>query len=362
MTLLLCFIISFTISVVLLPVLVDISAKIGAVSEVGGRHVGILPIGRLGGVAVCLGIVSSFLFAFLYISDFSFQISDKYKEIEFVIFGWLLVTFVGLVDDVKRVPASIKFIVQIVGSGAVYLAGFRISVVDFPLIGEVSLGFFGLPITIFWVVGIVNAVNLIDGLDGLAGGVVLSAAVVNLVAALVFKSSISAVLMVSVVGAVSGFLIFNWYPAKIYLGDAGAYSLGYIVAVSALITPIQKISTGVSIFVPILALGFPIIDTTVTMARRLVDGSGIFSPDRFHLHHILLDSGISHKMVVIGLYLFSWVFCSIALIVVLQRQGLIGYCLFLVSVSSFLFWSVLVRNNLRTLCGNFFNRRRNLLK
>jgi len=357
MMLFICLTSSFLVSLNLMPLSVRLASRVGAMSDTGGRHVGSSPIGRLGGTAVCLGIICSLSIAGCYQKWFGGSFSIDIILICGVISGWLIIGLVGLCDDLIRIRAVVKLLVQVVASIVVYYSGVRLTTVEFPIFGVISLGVFGLPLTVGWIVGIVNAVNLIDGLDGLAGGVVLSAAAVNLVAALVFKSYFSAVLMVSVVGAVGAFLLYNWHPAKIYLGDAGAYSLGYLLAVSALMSPIQKVSTGVSLVVPILAVGLPIVEMILTIMRRIINKSGVFSPDRFHLHHLLLDSGMGYKRVVFGLYMFSWVFCSVALVLVLQRQRLVGYILLFFSTVGTLFWSLSVRMYLLRIINDYFKKK-----
>jgi UDP-GlcNAc:undecaprenyl-phosphate GlcNAc-1-phosphate transferase len=258
----------------------------------------------------------------------------------------MIVATVGFWDDVSRLSATVKFGFQIVASLVLYVCGVRFSAIDLPLLEPFQLGWFSLPITILWVVGMINAINLIDGLDGLAGGVLIFAATINLVVACVSGSIITATLMSTIVGAVAGFLLFNWYPAKIYLGDGGAYSMGLMIAVGGLISPMQKVSTGVALMVPVLAAGLPIIDTILVVIRRTVSRRGIFSPDRGHLHHILLDSGISHRRVVIGLYFVCCVFCSIALTLVLHRNRNLGWFLIASSVIGLSFWGLAVKKQL----------------
>jgi UDP-GlcNAc:undecaprenyl-phosphate GlcNAc-1-phosphate transferase len=271
--------------------------------------------------------------------------------------GVILVGGIGFFDDIKRQPAVLKLFVQFCAAIVAFKSGLEITGLDLPFLPPISLGKMSGPITLVWIVGVVNAVNLIDGLDGLAGGVVLFAAIVNLAAAVSFGAIVPSFLMASSVGAVLGFLIYNWYPAKVYLGDGGAYSLGFILSTSALLAPFQKASTGVALLVPVLATGLPIIDTVLTMFRRTLNRRPVFSPDRGHLHHILLDSGISHKRVVIGLYLVSLVLGSIALVIVLNRHRVVGCCLLILSIIGGFLWGLSVKRNLREVVSRLFGRR-----
>lgn len=339
-----------------MPILVKLSRSLGAISEIGGRHVGKQPIGRLGGVGALLGIVVAIAIQIWLDPLFSTAWHHDRLQIIGFISGLSLVAAIGFLDDILRLRAIQKLVVQLVAALICYSFGLKISAVDLPLLKLIQLGWFDLPITVFWIVGIVNAVNLIDGLDGLAGGVLLFASVVNFIAAIGAGAVLPATLMIAMGGAIIGFLIYNWHPAKIYLGDGGAYSLGFILAVVGLLAPMQKASTGIGFLVPILAVGLPVFDTLVTMVRRFVNRRGIFTPDRGHLHHILLDSGISHRRVVIGLYTVCCILCSVALMIVLVRNRDVGYILIAASVSGFFVWGVSVKKQLGKTLSKIFKR------
>ena len=349
-------ILAFCVSVGVMPTVSKASRQLGALSETGGRHVGEVPIGRLGGIGVLLGCLVAILIQAWMNASFRLAVIEYKIQAFGILIGLTIVAIVGFWDDVRRLSATVKFSAQILSALVLYGCGVRISAVDLPLLEPFELGWFSLPVTILWMVGIINAINLIDGLDGLAGGVLLFASMVNLVVAVVSNGVITAVLMGSVVGAVLGFLLFNWYPAKIYLGDGGAYSLGFLIAVSGLISPMHKVSTGIAIVVPVLAAGLPIIDTILVIIRRVATRRGVFSPDRGHLHHVLLDSGISHQQVVIGLYSVCCIFCSIALTLVLHRNRNLGLLLIGVSFSSAILWGLGVRSQLRRALIRFIER------
>ena len=338
--------VAFCVSGGLMPIASKLSRHLGAVSDTGGRHVGEVPIGRLGGIGVLLGCLVALLFSGWADVPFRKALIDYKIQAAGIIISLGIVAAIGFWDDVSRLSATVKFGFQIVATLVLYVCGVRFSAIDLPLLEPFQLGWFSLPITILWVVGMINAINLIDGLDGLAGGVVIFAATINLVVACVSNSVITATLMSTIVGAVVGFMLFNWYPAKIYLGDGGAYSMGLIIAVGGLISPMQKISTGVSIIVPVLAAGLPIIDTILVVIRRILSKRGIFSPDRGHLHHILLDSGISHRRVVIGLYFICCIFCSTALILVINRNRILGCFLIASSITGAIFWGLAAKKEL----------------
>ena len=350
-----CGLVALIVSGAAMPFLVKVSRSFGAVSEIGGRHISNQPIGRLGGIGVLLGFFVAIAIQNLLDPLVSTAWLQYQRQTIGFIAGLILVATVGFWDDIIRLQALPKLVAQVVAAVICYGFGLRISGVDLPLLEPFELGWLSLPITVLWIVGIVNAVNLIDGLDGLAGGVLLFASIVNLVVAIGSGAILPSILMVSMGGAIIGFLLFNWHPAKIYLGDGGAYSLGFILAVSALLAPVQKAATGIAISVPILALGLPVFDTLLTMFRRFISRRGIFTPDRGHLHHILLDAGISHRRVVIGLYTVCCVLCSVSLLVVLSRKPNIGYALLGASVGGFFLWGFSVKRQLRELFSKIFN-------
>jgi UDP-GlcNAc:undecaprenyl-phosphate GlcNAc-1-phosphate transferase len=209
---------------------------------------------------------------------------------------------------------------------------FRIEVVHLPVVGNLSMGIFSLPVTVVWIVGVINAINLIDGLDGLAAGVVFFAGLTNFIVAYLGNQIMVALLMSSMLGAVLGFLFYNFNPARIFMGDSGSYFLGFVLATTSLLGSMQGTSTAVSILVPILALGVPIFDTLFAIVRRFLERRPLFSPDRGHVHHRLLDMGITHRRAVLILYGFSVVLTVAAMGVSLGKSWQAGIAIFCASV------------------------------
>jgi UDP-GlcNAc:undecaprenyl-phosphate GlcNAc-1-phosphate transferase len=176
-----------------------------------------------------------------------------------------------------------------------------------------------------WIVGITNAVNLIDGLDGLAGGIVLFAGPTNFVVALLSHGPFVAMTMAALSGAVLGFLFFNFNPARIFMGDSGSYFLGYALSSAVLVgSASQKTSTAVGLVVPCLALGVPIFDTLFSVVRRFLERRPVFAPDRGHIHHRLLDLGLTHRRAVLLIYALSGVFCIAAVALKVGREWHVG--------------------------------------
>lgn len=249
------------------------------------------PIPRLGGLAIYLGFVLTTL---IFCSTLT-------PTITAILIGGTLIVLLGMMDDIFRLKASVKFIFQI---GVAFIAVWQDIMVERIYIAgnEIEFGAWAIPITVIWIVGLTNAINLIDGLDGLSCGVsAISAASLLLVSILMGDNHAATLLMAILVGSCVGFLPFNLNPAKIFMGDTGALFLGYTLSVIS-IEGVLKMHTLVSFIIPILIFAFPIFDTAFAFIRRILHGKSPFSPDRGHLHHRLIDMGLNQKQTVAILY------------------------------------------------------------
>ncbi len=312
------------VAALLTPVVRRFALAIGAVDIPGGRRVHVSATPRLGGVAIVVAYSVAILFSL------SVGLIGK------LIWSWpalwtflgagLLVAGTGAMDDVRALGAKRKLFVQCVAASCAWLGGVRIaSAIFVPGLGHVVIGGPASYLaTVVWIVAFINAINLIDGLDGLAGGVVFFAAVTNLVVAVVTGNGLAAVLNAALGGAVLGFLFYNFNPATIFMGDTGSMFLGYALGAAALMTGRQKESTVVSLLVPVIALGFPFTDTLLATIRRVIARRSIFAADRQHLHHRLLDLGLTHRRAVLLLYGCSLFLCAAALAVALGRNWQVG--------------------------------------
>jgi UDP-GlcNAc:undecaprenyl-phosphate/decaprenyl-phosphate GlcNAc-1-phosphate transferase len=333
---LLAFVGSLVAATVLTPCVRALAERLGAVSVPGGRHVNARSIPRLGGLALALGWCGPLLLLLFVHGPARSTLVDHEYHLAALMGGGLALCAVGALDDLRGVRAVHKVLAQALAACLAYALGFRIEAIELPLLGTLPMGVFALPVTVAWIVGITNAVNLIDGLDGLAAGVTFFAAFTNLVVAYLSGSAFTALLMAALMGAVVGFLFFNFNPARIFMGDSGSYFLGYLLATSALAGGVQqKASTAVSLLVPVIALGLPIFDTLFSMVRRYLERRPLFSPDRGHIHHRLLELGLTHRRSVMLLYGVSIVFAAGAIAVSLGRSWEVG--LALTSVSLVLF-------------------------
>lgn len=262
-------------------------------------HVGMIP--RIGGLGLVLGFVATYLLGFFLLDD-----SDNQSLRHYCVFAGAIAAFLlGFVDDLCPLGAKSKILVQIGIGLAAYYCGLSIERVAVPLFGfEFELGFFGLLVTVFWYVSMMNLINLIDGLDGLAGGIGLMLMV--LLAFLSFSkgSAFSFILSLGMVGAIIGFLFHNFPPAKVYMGDSGAYMVGFVIAAVSLLNS-EKGAVLAALVAPILALALPIVDVGYAILRRGIKGLPLFRPDREHIHHRLIRSGLSHRNTVLVLYSVS---------------------------------------------------------
>jgi UDP-GlcNAc:undecaprenyl-phosphate/decaprenyl-phosphate GlcNAc-1-phosphate transferase len=276
------------------------------------RKVHDAPIPRLGGLAIAAAFfvpVMGLWFVDNGVSDA--YLSDPYRVIGLV-GGALFVVGVGLLDDLRDLPAWVKLLAQVAVAVAVYFLGYDISRLATPFGFMLELGWFGLPVTVLWIVGVMNAINFIDGLDGLASGVSLFTVVTLFALSLVNGNFVVGMTSVALAGALVGFLRYNFNPATIFMGDSGSLFLGFVLATTA-ISGSAKSSTAVALMIPILALGLPLFDTGMAVVRRLVSGRDVFSADRGHVHHRLLDLGLSHRQVVLALYGVCLLFTLLAL-------------------------------------------------
>lgn len=291
------------------------------------RHLHEAPLPRLGGVAIFGAFVLSLSAALLVASlrpELRFGSSLRILS-TILIPGWLIF-LLGLYDDVRSVGPYFKFAVQAVAAAMLWIGGLRI--LDVPvLFGARQLPWFvGLALTILWVLGITNAFNLIDGLDGLAAGSALFSTLVVFVVALLTHSSLVALMTLALAGAIVGFLRFNFNPATIFLGDCGSLFIGFLLSALAL-EGAQKAPTVIAVAIPVVSFGLPILETSLSVLRRLISGRPVFTADREHIHHKLLQLGLSHRQVVVVLYAVSALFGLLSLFLLWPTGSSLGLVL-----------------------------------
>jgi UDP-GlcNAc:undecaprenyl-phosphate GlcNAc-1-phosphate transferase len=276
------------------------------------RKVHEVPIPRLGGIAIVIAFFVPVFGLFMINNSVSEAYVSDALHVSGLVGGATLTVALGLADDLLNLSARLKLLAQVVIAVGVYFMGYEISQIATPFGFMVQLGWLSLPVTVLWIVGVMNAINLIDGLDGLASGVSLFTVLTLFVLALISGNLVVGLTAASLAGALIGFLRYNFNPASIFMGDSGSLFLGFVLAVTA-ISGSAKSSTIVALMIPLLALGLPLFDTSMAIARRFLSGRPIFSADRGHVHHRLLDLGLSHRQVVLALYGVCLVFTLLAL-------------------------------------------------
>ena len=286
------------ISLITTPVVKSLAFRIGAVDvPKDARRMHKHPIPRMGGLAIFMG----FLFSVLIFIDLTAPLRG-------MLLGAVVIVVLGIFDDIYALGAKFKFMVQIIAALFAVLSGNIITIISNPNIFSSQpyweLGFLSIPFSVIWICAITNAVNLIDGLDGLACGVSAISSMTLLVIALVVSEPQVAILMAALAGGCIGFLPYNMNPAKIFMGDTGSTFLGYVLAVVS-INGLFKSAAIISFAVPFLLLGLPIFDTCFAILRRVSHGQSPMAPDRGHIHHRLIDMGLSQKQAVAVLYVIS---------------------------------------------------------
>src|SRR5258708_5325902 len=289
------FAVSLVVSFVATRQVRDVATQRGWISiPRGGRHVHENPLPRLGGVAIFLAFSFSLLLwlglAWVYPRLLEGLAPATLLRIYVPA---CLIFCLGIYDDLRGAGPYLKFSVQIIAATMLFLGGMRI--LDLPvLFGAHSLPWFlGLPMTVLWVVAVTNAFNLIDGLDGLATGSALFSTMVFFVVGLVNQSWLGSLMSVALAGAILGFLRFNFNPATIFLGDSGSLFIGFVLSALAL-AGAQKAPTLVAVAIPVVSFGLPILETTLSILRRLITGRPVFTADHQHLPYQPPSFGTRH--------------------------------------------------------------------
>ena len=286
--------IAFGIVVLLTPAVGGFARFLGVVDEPDARRLNVRPIPRLGGLAIFLGLLVPSL-AFL----------DLSGEMRGIVLGAAVACVVGAVDDFRGLDPLPKLAGQIAAAAIPCAFGVWIDHFTFPFVGAVDLSpWVGMPLTILWIVAVMNMVNFLDGMDGLAAGVCAISGVTFSILALSLGKSDAAILSAVVAGACIGFLRHNFFPARIFMGDSGALVLGFTLA-SVSVAGLLKTASTVVLFLPLLVLAVPILDTSFVVAKRLKHGQPISAPDRSHLHHRFLAIGFSQRRAAVTMWAWT---------------------------------------------------------
>lgn len=335
---LLLIIFSMIVSLILTPIVIKVSHKLGIVDQPNFRKVHTKPISVLGGTVI--------LISFLVGIWLGHPIETEVKPL---VIGSVLIYLVGLIDDIYDLKPIIKLLGQVIAALVVVYYGVTIDFISLPIGLTIHFGILGIPITVIWIVAITNAINLIDGLDGLASGVSMIALMtIGFIA--ILQANIFIMMICSVlIGALLGFLFFNFHPAKIFLGDSGALLVGFIVGFLSLLG--FKNITFVSLFFPIVILAVPFIDTLFAMIRRVKKGQHIMQADKSHLHHKFLELGYSHRQTVLLIYSIALLFSLASIILYLSQPWgvLMMFILILITIELIVEFTGLIDDDYRPL-------------
>ena len=337
------FLLAFITTFVLTPYTIKIAKKIGAVDvPKDERRMHNKPMPKFGGPAIIIGFLVSTIYLII-ISSLEgnlnlFGIENYFIKLIGFLLGMLVLSAVCFLDDIKGIHPLVKLAGQVAAAAMVVSFGIRIDNFNLPFLeGNIVLSnAFSIVLTMTWIVGITNAINLIDGLDGLSSGIaIISSVSLLIIFALNASPLIAIIIITALVGALSGFLPFNFNPAKTFIGDIGSNFIGYTLSIVSILG-IAKTATAFVVVLPIIVLGLPIFDTVSAIIRRLIKGKSlkaVFQADKGHLHHKLIDKGFSQKEAVLILYGIS-VACGMFAVILFESNiwKAISFALMVVAV------------------------------
>jgi len=339
------FLVSLLVAAIATPLVLKVALSRELYDLPGDRKVHTRPIPRLGGVAIVLAFFAPVTGLLLIDAGASTALTQSWPQVIGLYVGGILIAAIGVFDDIKGANAVQKLIVQVGVAVLMFFLDYRIDAISDPFgDGAIVLGTFALPVTVLWFVGVINAVNLIDGLDGLASGIGLISVTVLFALGVMSGNTIAALFCASLAGALGGFLIFNFNPARIFMGDTGSLFLGFVLAAFSISTS-SKGSTTIALVVPVLALGLPIIDTLLAIGRRVRKQRPIFSADQDHIHHKLLRAGLTHRQAVLTMYVVAVFLAGAALLLRVTSDLASGLVLIVVAVILFVLFRLLVHRN-----------------
>jgi len=329
------FVIALMTSLVLTPLVRIACVRFGWLDTPDdARRIHARAVPRLGGVPIYVAVLVALASLLPFHNLVTESLRDHRMKMAALLIPASMAFLLGVWDDLKPIKPAFKFLGLGLAATVCYALGGRIEILALPFFGAVQLPVgVDFVVTVVWMIGIANAFNLIDGVDGLAAGAALFACIVILVVSLMLDNPLVTVIGIAFAGAIIGFLRYNFNPASIFLGDSGALFIGFTFAELSVIGA-QKASTAVAVAIPLLAFGLPIIDTSIAILRRFVSGRPVFSGDREHIHHMLLERGWSQRRVVLILYAVCAALGLFALLFVHEStRGMTGLVLLVVGAA-----------------------------
>ncbi len=305
----------------LVPVISRLAKRYRFVDAPGPRKVHQTPVPRIGGIVFFVSTLALVLPVFFFNNDIGRSFREARTEFIVLLAGASFIFVIGLIDDLRSVRPNIKFLCIVGASLAICASGATIRSISLGPWFELEFGWLAWPLAVIWITTITIGMNFIDGLDGLAGGIAAIVCGTILVLALWSSQTVIAVLMLALLGSVTGFLFFNFHPAKIFMGDSGSMFLGFMIGAGSLVCQ-AKTCTLVGLALPFLVMGVPILDAGFTMIRRAVlYRRSIFSSEMGHIHHYLLGLGLPQQTVVVIIYALTVVGASIGMFMLTVSSG-----------------------------------------
>jgi UDP-GlcNAc:undecaprenyl-phosphate GlcNAc-1-phosphate transferase len=298
---------SFIINIVIIPLLLNLSHRFKWYDDIDHRKIHTGEIPRIGGIGIFISFLCGILIFYLLILFTADQDPSAFFTNFVPLFAaFIIITSLGLIDDFISIRPLYKLMVQIGAGFLIALSGFNLHTLYIPLMEQpLSLGPFSYVITCFWIVGMSNAVNLVDGIDGLAGGITAIAALFFGIISLIQGDITTALIALTLFGSIIGFLVYNFPPAKLFMGDSGSLFLGFTIAVIPLLKNNSSHMTTVSLITMLTLMIIPFLDTVSAILRRIRRKRPVHSPDKDHLHHKLLFFGLSTEKILIVVYSLS---------------------------------------------------------
>ena len=305
----------FCFVALIIPFIKKLAIQIGAVDIPRNRHIHTKPMPKMGGIGIFLG----FLLGYMLFSEPSVQMNS-------ILIGGFIIILIGLIDDMTELKPFIKFIGQLASACVIVFYG-HFLLNDVSAFGfYLHFGILAYPITLFFILGCINCINLIDGLDGLSSGISsIYFLTVGIIATIQGHFGLDLVLSFVMLGSTLGFLVHNFHPASIFVGDSGSMFMGFIISVIALLG--FKNVTLTSLIIPLLLIAIPILDTLFAIIRRLLKGESPAKADKFHIHHQLLNRNFSQTTTVLIIYFIDLLFALASILYVLKDRTL-GYIVY----------------------------------
>ena len=285
-------------------------------------HTGLIP--RIGGLAIFLSLALAATAGLLLLAVLGAPLAGPVMPLLAAAGGVVLIFAVGLYDDFAPLRARTKFLLQIVAAFIIAVGGVQIGTISLPLLGRLELGIAAVPLTVLWIVGMTNAVNMIDGMDGLSGGIAAFAAAGMAIVALLQGYVLTAILAVALFGALLGFLLSNWPPAAIIMGDSGSHLLGFVLAILPLLE-VGSAATLHTLLVPVTLVLIPILDCAAAVVRRIRQRRSLGAADKSHIHHRLLALGLGHRQILVAVYAACGYLTVVAIASVVALRGAAVY-------------------------------------